>query len=403
MERGQCTGVMRGIRLITLSVVSTALLVSGCGGDDGDVGLFTESGSGVESADETGSSSATGSSATGSSATGATTTGDTNSSTGDTDTASTTTSTSGDTGPLLDIGGQDTGMGTGNESSDEYCSFVDIVFVIDNSVSMGGLQDALALAFPMFAETLVATLPPGVNVHVGVTSSEMGYSSSGSTSISNGDCIFVGENGMPGDYYYVTPDVTDTGKNGAQGRLFDPGNGQTYYDFYTDDPPAVIDGLSAWFASAAAIGTGGSNIEMTAAPAGWVVDASVNQDENAGFLRDEGAVLVLFFMTDEPDQTPMTIDGIDGGQFLLDKIADAKSGCGGLDCVIGGGFLDYQQCSANGGVPLDGIMEGLGATAVQPLPDDGNAQAAADEMNALLSDTLAAVIAETCDEIPPID
>lgn len=281
---------------------------------------------------------------------------------------------------------------------DEGCSFVDLLFVIDNSVSMGGYQEALGLAMPQFADTLVAALPVGTNVHVAVTSSEMGYAAGGTTSVSNGMCTFTGD-GMPGENFYITPDQQNTGKNGAQGRLFDPGGGQYYFEFNTDDG-AQVAALETWFSQAAAIGTGGSNIEMTCAPAGWAFDAA-NDATNAGFLRDEGAVLVIFFMTDEPDQTPVTIDGMPGGQVILQKVAAAKSGCGGLDCVIGGGFLLESVCTNQ---PLDDFLGGLPEPAqVAPLPDEDlpPAQGAA-EMNALLADTLADVIAAKCEEIPPV-
>lgn len=302
----------------------------------------------------------------------------------------------GGTGPKLDTLPPDTGVDDGIEESG--CSFVDLLFVIDNSVSMGGYQDALGQAFPGFANTLISVLPAGVNVHVGVTSSEMGYAASGSTMISNGVCTFVGD-GMPGENFYITPDQQNTNKNGAQGRLFDPGGGQNYFEINTDDLGQLA-ALETWFSNAAAIGTGGSNIEMTLAPAGWAFDPA-NNASNEGFLRDEGAVLVVFFMTDEPDQTPTMIEGQSGGQFILDMVAGAKAGCGGLDCVIGGGFLLASACQDQ---PLDDFLAGLPEAAqVAPLPDEDlpPAQAAA-EMNALLADTLAEVIATKCDEIPPV-
>ena len=387
------------IRSLGLGLVSASL--SACqGDDDGDVGIYTQ---GTGAYGETGLPGSSGASATGADQTSDDVSDGTG---GSEDTNASDDGTSSTSGPLLDVGGMSTG-GTAETGSDEYCSFVDLVFVIDNSVSMGGYQSSLAVAFPMFAQTLVDTLPPGVNVHVGVTSTEMGFSGSGSTSVNNGMCEFTGDGNLPNDAFYIEPDDMNTGTNGAQGRLFDPGGGQTYFEFYTDDPPSVIADLESWFAGAATLGTSGSTIEMSAAPAAWVVDASVNQATNAGFLRDEGSVLVVFFMQDEPDQTPATIDGVSGGQFVLDKIAAAKSGCGGLDCVIGGGFLNYQACSANGNLPLDDLMQGLGATAIQPLPNEqlaeDNPQMAAMEMNQLLSDTLAEVIAQTCDEIPPVD
>ena len=77
---------------------------------------------------------------------------------------------------------------------------------------------ALGLAFPAFASTLDTALPAGTSLHVGVTSTEMGYSSSGNTTINNGDCTFLGDGDQPNDAFYITPDVTDTGRNGAQGH-----------------------------------------------------------------------------------------------------------------------------------------------------------------------------------------
>ncbi len=308
-------------------------------------------------------------------------------------------------GPKFDVGLPD-GGGAGCEGGDGNCgcSFVDLLFVIDNSGSMGGYQEALSLAFPQFVDTLVQALPTGTNVHVGVTSTEMGYSSQGSTSITNGQCTFMGEGGQSEDAFYITPDVMNTGRNGAQGRLYKPGgNGAAFAQFDTDGPAADLDQAKQWFAQAAQIGEGGSNIEMSTAPAGWATDP-VNDPTNAGFLRDEGAVFVVFFMQDEPDQTPLTVNGMETGQLMLDKITAAKAGCGGLSCVIAGGFLNDNQC---GGRPIDTFLAGIPTPpTVTNLPPENLAetdpQAAAAQMNQLLADTLANVIAQKCDEIPPV-
>ena len=307
-------------------------------------------------------------------------------------------------GIKLDVGAPGSDDACAGEGCNTGCTFVDLLFVIDNSGSMGDYQAALGLAFPQFAETLVASLPPGTNVHVGVTSTEMGYSSMGSTSITNGSCTFIGDGDQPNDAFYVTPDAMDSGRNGAQGRLYDPGGGEYFYDFDTDDA-AAIGGLQSWFSSAVNIGEGGSNIEMSSAPAGWVADPA-NAATNAGFIRDEGAVLVVFFMQDEPDQTPSQIDGMPAGPQLLEKLAAAKSGCGGTACIVAGGFLAANACNADGNLPLDDFLAGVGESpVVAPLPNENTAeddpQAAADEMNQTLSDTLASVIAATCDQIPP--
>ncbi|EDM74817.1 hypothetical protein PPSIR1_14305 [Plesiocystis pacifica SIR-1] len=283
---------------------------------------------------------------------------------------------------------------------DEDCDFVDILFVIDNSVSMGGYQQALGLAMPQFATTLAEALPEDTNVHVAVTSTEMGFASGGTTSISNGECVFTGD-GMPNSAFYVTPDMQNTGKNGAQGRLFDPGGGQFYASFDVNDGQAGADALAQWFSSASAIGTGGSNIEMSTGPAGWAFDPA-NTATNQGFMRDEGAVLLVFFVTDEPDQTPINFGGEAIGQAMLDKVAQAKAGCGGLDCVLAGGFLLDNPC--NDQVPLDTFVNGMSEPPqIAELPDDNlPPQQIADQMNQLLSNSLADVIAQKCDEIPPV-
>ena len=304
------------------------------------------------------------------------------------------------TAPLLDVGNGESGFATGNDTEAATgCVGVDLLFVIDNSVSMGDYQNALGLAFPGFADAIVQALPPGTNLHVGVTSTTMGYSSSGSTT----NCDAKGDNDQPQDFFYETPDLSDNGLNGAQGRLY-KGGGPTFYDIDTDASPAELAALKTWFADAAKIGEGGSQIEMSAAAAGWVADPA-NAATNAGFIRDEGAVLAIFILQDEPDQTPHTIDGKPGGQAMLDKLIAAKTHCGGADCIIGGGFVDT---GCFGEVALGGLMNGFGTPPnVQDLPDEDLAEdfpdQAAAEMNQLLADTLAGVIKKKCDEImPPI-
>ena len=75
------------------------------------------------------------------------------------------------------------------------CVAVDLLFVIDNSISMDDEQIALTLAFPGFADTILEALPDNVNVHIGITSTEMGYSPSGGYDPLN-FCIGTGENGI---------------------------------------------------------------------------------------------------------------------------------------------------------------------------------------------------------------
>jgi len=285
------------------------------------------------------------------------------------------------------------------------CSFVDLLFVIDNSESMAAYQSALALAFPQFAETLTQVLPPGTNVHVGVTSTEMRSSPWG---CDREGCTWAAcvdqscDQTVPIEEYYLTPEEMDTGRNGAQGRLFVPEGGPAYFEI--DTGAGDLGPLEEWFSRAAKIGTGGSNLEMASAPIGWVASPA-NAATNAGFLRDAGAVTVVFVMQDEPDQTPSVLDDKPAGIAMLDRLAAAKTECGGVDCIIGGGFIK-QDWGWGCLFPVDDFMSALThPPSIAPLPDVflalGDPATAAQQMNAHLSDVLAGAIAQTCAEIPP--
>jgi hypothetical protein len=329
-------------------------------------------------------------------------------STGETDAASTDVSstdgtgagaeTSDGDGPRLDVGpaGDTTGGCEGPECEQTGCTAVDLLFVIDNSGSMQPYQAALAEAFPTFARAILEGLEPGVNLHVGVTSTEMGYSSSGQnfTQYVNGQavsCTATGDGDAHSDTFYQTPDVSPTATNGAQGRLYVAG-GMPYFDLDTDAPEAQIVALETWFSAAAQIGEFGSNVEMSAAAAAWATHPA-NAASNAGFLRDEGAVLVLFFVQDEHDQTPTS-----EAATVASMIADAKQGCGGFDCVVGGGFVNEDCLSLT---PLGGLFDLFSGDQVvtETLPD---AAAVTPEIfESALRDTLAQVIIDACDKIEP--
>ena len=298
-----------------------------------------------------------------------------------------------DGGPKLDVGAAETGTESGDCMGRPCsCTGVDLLFVIDNSLSMNDYQVALGQAFPSFADAIIAALPPGTNLHVGITSTEMGYSNVGSTF----NCEASG-NGMPQEAYYDTPDMSNSGTNGAQGRLY-VANGLPYFEIETDAGPAEVQELRDWFAAAANIGEGGSNIEMSSAAAAWATDPA-NAETNEGFLRDEGAVLVLFFFQDEPDQSDAPGLSMQAtGAALLDKIAMAKSACGGLECVVAGGFVDQGCLDENSlGALLDGLP--IPPTTDELPEDDENVDPGYFEP--LLTTTLTQVIAQTCDDIGP--
>lgn len=365
-------------------VVALAVTLAACSDDGrGDDGLFGSESPGEGIAETGGGNDESGGGSSGSNASNASA-----------DDAPADSSGGGE-GPKLDVGaGGSEGVAEGGECMGEACSCtaVDLLFVIDNSTSMNDYQVALAAAFPSFADAIIAALPPGTNLHVGVTSTEMGYSNAGSTT----NCIATG-NGMPQESFYTTPDVMDTGKNGAQGRLY-VADGLPYFEIDTDAPANEVQALRDWFSAAAHIGEGGSNVEMASAAAGWATDPA-NAGTNAGFIRDEGAVLVIFFLQDEPDQSDapnMTMP--ETGAAMLEKIAAAKTACGGLQCVVAGGFVQQSCLTENA---LGAVFDGLPtAPSIDELPwDDENVDPAYFEP--LLTETLAQVIAQTCDEIGP--
>jgi hypothetical protein len=222
---------------------------------------------------------------------------------------------------------------------------------------------------------------------VGVTSTTMANSDSGSTS----NCVATGDNNQPASAFYVTPETQNNGINGAQGRLYQPPGQPPYFELQTGAGPQEVQALKDWFDDAANIGEGGSQVEMAAAAAGWAASPA-NDGTNAGFIRDAGAVLVLFFIQDEADQTPGPET-----EALIQIITAAKSQCGGMECVIGGGFVN-QGCLPQ--VPLGGLFDALGTEpVVDTLPDEDDVTPQTFEP--LLRDTLANVIAETCEQITP--
>ncbi len=300
-------------------------------------------------------------------------------------------------GTKLDVnfGDESTAGCAGDSCQQTGCVAVDLLFVIDNSSSMEPYQAALAEAFPSFARAIVDGLPAGVNIHVGVTSTEMGFSSSGMNTISyvNDEavsCEATGDDDQPSDAFYQTPASDPTDTNGAQGRLYENG-GARYFDIDAAAAPDAVADLETWFSNAAQIGEFGSQVEMSMAAAAWATDP-VNEATNAGFLRDKGAVLVLFFIQDEHDQTPTN-----AAESLLDKIRAAKQECGGFECIVGGGFVN-EDCLPL--TPLGALFDAIGEdviTATLPAP----AAVSPETFEAALRDTLAQVIIDTCDQIEP--
>jgi hypothetical protein len=285
-----------------------------------------------------------------------------------------TSASSSDDGIKLDVGSPDTPGG-----KQDYCNYVDILFVIDNSLSMGDYQQLLALQWDDFVDEMWANLPVGTDLHVGMTTTSF-YDGSCSESVFN--CVTTAS-AQTIDDHYVPPTEGNTGVNGEQGRLFE-WDGQRYFESIVGDDNGE---LKDWFSGAAvAAGEDGCSFEMMSAAAGYAFHPA-NAAFNDGFLRDEGAVLVIVVLTDEPDKSP------EGAATYNQMVIDAKAGCGGDQCVIITGI--YDQC-------IEGVNNTLWQffNSFTNFTPDGDIDAPAEYPN-VVGAALAQVIGETCEQIPP--
>ncbi len=281
--------------------------------------------------------------------------------------------------PKLDVGAPATGT-TGEPMG---CTYVDLLFVIDNSLSMSEYQAALAASFPAFVDEMYSQLPPATDLHVGITTTDF-YCGSGSCSCSEFvfNCATTASDSQVLDHYN-TPDQGNNGGNGSQGRLFEYG-GMTYFATNTADDPAA---LKTWFTGAAtAAGEDGCSFEMSSAGAAYAVGPD-NAADNAGFLRDEGAVLMVFVLSDEPDKSPEDI------AVYHDMVTAAKTGCGGDDCILTAGLLD--PCVPDTEQTVWQFLSSFGKTPTYGSIEDTFAY------SDVVGTALAQIVSETCQTIPP--
>ncbi|HEY0135932.1 MAG TPA: hypothetical protein VGB85_17725 [Nannocystis sp.] len=289
----------------------------------------------------------------------------------------------GSDGPKLDLGMPD----FGGRDTDGGCVAVDLLFVIDNSPSMGPYQEALGAAFPMFVDEMFAALPPGTDLHVGITTTSF-YS--GNCSESTNNCKSTSSEAEILEHY-TPPTDGDNGENGGQGRLFDWEDMR----FFAADTAGDPGPLKTWFTGAAtAAGEVGCSFEMAAAGAGWSADPA-NAGSNAGFLRDEGAVLLVFVLSDEPDKSPEPVSQ------WVDKLVAAKQGCGGLQCILAAGLVS-DFCHDNAAdTTLKTFLESFSEPPIigsigSVFPNDPPP-----DYTGVVGSALAQVIGQKCDELQP--
>lgn len=299
-----------------------------------------------------------------------------------------TTGEGGDTsGVRFDVGGPGDGPPPACDPNEEDCgcNAVDILFVIDNSGSMRQTQVDLAAAFPGFADAMANALPPNTDLHVGITTTAF----AGGGAHSEYDCRIqpaFGDPDTPADAY-VVPTDREIQDEGHQGRLFTH-DGKTFFAADSGNPAQMAD-LKTWFGQAAQVGINAA-WEFPAASAAWAFHGH-NAGYNAGFIRDEGAVLVLFLITDEIDQS---FDVEDPGR-LHDMVSAAKAGCGGDRCIVTGGLL-APDCVA---INENAAHEFMSSFGKDPVWGDIYRPA---EYVSVVGEALSQVVAQTCELVPPV-
>jgi hypothetical protein len=170
------------------------------------------------------------------------------------------------------------------------CSEMDILFVIDNSGSMGQEQTNLIANFPAFISVLDAS---GLNYRVAVTTTARDYTYNMTTPLGNIPQSTSGESGAM------------LKKGSMTKRWIDKG-----------DPD-----VTGTFSALANVGTGGSSDEM---PLGAVRDAfedRMTDGTNTGFRRP-GALLGIVILTDENDCSYEASVNLGFGQSLCDSMME---------------------------------------------------------------------------------
>ncbi|NVB80412.1 MAG: VWA domain-containing protein [Kofleriaceae bacterium] len=175
-----------------------------------------------------------------------------------------------------DGSGSNNGSGSGSGSGvARECSKMDIIFVVDNSGSMEEEQSNLATNFPMFAQVLENYTtsdgqPLDYRVAITTTGRDISYT------------VTSGPISLP---------FNEHGENGA----FQNNCNSTKRWLERTDP-----NMAQTLACRADVGIEGPGIEMPLLMTKWALADRVQDNTNAGFLRDD-ALLAVVILTDEDD------------------------------------------------------------------------------------------------------
>jgi hypothetical protein len=267
---------------------------------------------------------------------------------------------------------------------------VDVLFMVDNSNSTSVIQTELRAAFPTFLKAIdeaAATHP--ASYHFGVVSSDVG------AALNTTDCKPGGDGGR----LHVAPDPKATGAPAACAS-FTLGGGVSYIDYdQINGTSNIVGGIDVPTAFNCISSVGGAGCGFEAPLESTYLALHADIPENAGFLRDD-ALLVVLYVTDEDDcSAPATTDLFNDGDAALAQYGPLESfrctqfgiACGDpatpvqpvdshgplADCrpltmAEGGKLIDVQKYidffTTGGGVKADPRDVILAAIAAPPAP-----------------------------------
>jgi hypothetical protein len=269
------------------------------------------------------------------------------------------------------------------------CDKMDILFVIDNSGSMGEEQDNLASNFPQFISVLDSfTNSAGqpIDYHVGVTT----------TGVSKDYSISAG---IPG-----FPNIPES-QSGDDGKLL-TGNSCGMTRRWIERSDANV---SSMFSCVAGVGTNGPSDEMPLEGMRLAMTERMSDNYNAGFMRDD-ALLAVVILTDENDcsreDNNFTISATsnlcDQGSAVADYVATLDTVKGSRDrwaaAIIAGtgpGACSSSFGSADEATRLLDFAQQTGTNAVTSSICEG-------DLSGALGDAMAK-FQEACNAITPVE
>ncbi|MEM6990103.1 MAG: hypothetical protein AAF721_06390 [Myxococcota bacterium] len=297
-----------------------------------------------------------------------------------------------DTGEKLDIGGgSDDGPAPTGCAGDEECELIDVLFVIDNSGTMGEEQLNLSRNFPLLVDRLENLKKPGggnvnADVNIMVTTSDFGHPlctdfQPVGYAPGQGRPVFTGCNARIDSFTSVHPfNPTEIPEACTEGCPMDivPG-GDPFIHFDSASSNVVFNDISGALSCMAPQGINGCGYE---APLETMLhalrpEACWNQPEGEhceddpefgwvgrGFIR-RGSTLAIAIITDEADCSVASPDGFayftqtDRQEYWLEdpnieSLAPSSAVCwrAGVDCVDDDDDGVYESCTANDDNPV---------------------------------------------------